>query len=245
MAHSPIHRFSSRITVLFVKLIIILLQLRLSTDVVLVVKSFTITTRINKHHFHHHHRTSTNLQAMKRPILDQIATTLFNLEQKRVQSSSIIDSKGRIGEPMEWSEKNSLPNLFSEYIASNTIGYRMKQFIADMIAGNDYDQQYIQNEIDNFITSDKVVLFSFTSCPFCRQAKDYFDENNITYNVMELDLLEGNKGNEIRAMLGKMTKRTSVPSIFINGNAIGGLNDGMPGLMPLVESGELETMLLL
>ena len=175
MAHSPIHRFLSIITFLFGNLIIILLQLRLSTDVVLVVTSFTITTRINKHHHHHHHhhRTSTNLQAMKRPILDQLATTLFNLEQKRVQSSSIIDSKGRIGEPMEWSEKNSLPNLFSEYIASNTIGYRMKQFIADMIAGNDYDQQCIQNEIDNFITSDKVVLFSFTSCPFCRQAKDF------------------------------------------------------------------------
>ena len=89
----------------------------------------------------------------------------------------------------------------------------------------------------------QVAMFSFTTCPFCRQAKDYFEENGIKYVSMELDELEGNKGNEIRASLGKMTKRTSVPAIFINGEEIGGLNDGMPGLMPLVESGELKKML--
>ena len=58
---------------------------------------------------------------------------------------------------------------------------------------------------------------------------------------MELDTID--EGNAIRAELGKLTKRTSVPSIFINGEAIGGLNDGMPGLLPLAKSGELEAML--
>ncbi len=86
-------------------------------------------------------------------------------------------------------------------------------------------------------------MYSFTSCPFCRQAKDYFDDNGIVYKVVELDELDGNQGNEIRATLGKFCKRTSVPSIFINGEAIGGLNDGMPGLMPLVESGKLMEMI--
>ena len=56
----------------------------------------------------------------------------------------------------------------------------------------------------------------------------------------------GYEGNEIRATLGKLTKHTSVPSIFVkNGQPIGGLNDGMlPSLLPLAKSGELETMML-
>ena len=94
-----------------------------------------------------------------------------------------------------------------------------------------------------FKKESTIAMFSFTSCPFCRQAKDYLDENNIKYVTMELDTLDGNEGNEIRATLGKLTKHTSVPSIFVNGQPIGGLNGGMPGLLPLAKSGVLDTML--
>merc|ERR1712238_254686 len=92
------------------------------------------------------------------------------------------------------------------------------------------------------IKAPAVAMFSLTTCPFCRRAKDYLDEQGIAYTVMELDELDGNEGNEIRAVLGKKTKRTSVPSIFIGGNYIGGCNDG-PGLLPLGESGELDKLL--
>lgn len=143
---------------------------------------------------------------------------------------------------MEWSEKDSMANKFSEIIATNSLGYQFKQFVADIIAG-EYDEGATQREIDSFVSKNKIAMYSFTTCPFCRQAKDYFDENGIKYTVIELDELEGNKGNEIRAALGKRIERTSVPSIFIKGTAIGGLNDGMPGLIPLAESGELQSML--
>jgi glutaredoxin 3 len=81
-------------------------------------------------------------------------------------------------------------------------------------------------------------MYSFSTCPFCRKAKDFLEDQNIAYSAIELDLLEDNRGNEIRAALGKMTKRTSVPSIFINGNYIGGCNDGNPGLLPLARDAE-------
>lgn len=207
--------------------------------------------------------TSTALNEMKRPILDQVASTLFNLEQSRVESSSVVDDKGRIGEPMEWSEKESLANRFSEIVASNDLGYMFKQSVADIVAG-EYDIEKTEEEIQEFISyggngsggglfgkilsnnysnTKKVVMYSFTTCPFCRQAKDYFNENGIEYTSIELDELEGNKGNEIRATLGKITRRTSVPSIFIKGENIGGLNDGTPGLLPLAQSGELAARL--
>lgn len=199
---------------------------------------------------------------MKRPILDRVASTLFNLEQSRVEASSEVDEKGRMGEPMEWSESSSMANQLSQ-IMSSDLGYTFKQFVADIVAG-EYDEEVTRNIISDFVSGTattttrntnpimnmfqktdptRVAMFSFTTCPFCRKAKDTLDELGINYSALELDELEGNQGNELRASLGKLTKRTSVPSIFINGKPIGGLNDGMPGLIPLIESGELDVML--
>jgi len=191
--------------------------------------------------YSYHESSSIRLYEMKRPILDRIASALFKLENSRVEASSEIDSKGRVGEPMEWAESTASANKVSEFIAKNPLGYRFKQFVADIIAG-DFDEKEIGTTMDTFIDSNTVAMFSFTTCPFCRRAKDYLDDNNIAYKSMELDDLEGNIGNEIRAMLGRRTQRTSVPSIFINGKNIGGCNDG-PGLLTLAESGELNDIL--
>ena len=40
-----------------------------------------------------------------------------------------------------------------------------------------------------------------------------------------------------------MTNRTSVPNVFIGGKSIGGCNDGDPGLVPLLEQGQLTELL--
>jgi len=174
---------------------------------------------------------------MKRPILDRLATFVFKLENDRVDKASVIDDRGRNGEPMEWAEENSFANKFSTIVASNDIGYRFKQSVADLVAG-DYDEASTKESIEDFISSTPVAMYSFTTCPFCRKAKDLLEEQNIPYSAIELDLLDGNKGNEIRAELGKITRRTSVPSIFIDGTYIGGCNDGNPGLLPLARDAE-------
>jgi glutaredoxin 3 len=184
-------------------------------------------------------RSTTALAEMKRPLLDQLASTLFQLETARVKASTEVDELGREGEPMEWSQANSLANRFSQVMAD--YGYGFKQFVADLVAG-DYDPQEVQEVVDRFVADNSVAVFSFTTCPFCRRAKDYLDTEGIAYAALELDELPGNKGNEIRAALGRLTRRTSVPSIFINGKYIGGCNDG-PGLLPLAETGELEKLL--
>ena len=85
-------------------------------------------------------------------------------------------------------------------------------------------------------------MYSFTTCPFCRKAKDTLEGRGIPYRTVELDELEGNIGNQIRAQLGRRTGRTSVPSIFVRGEFIGGCNDG-PGLIPLLENGEFDAMM--
>jgi len=212
---------------------------------------FGTATRSTNHHneISKDGRTSISLAEMKRPILDQIASTLFNLEMNRVESSSVVDEKDRVGEPMEWASNDSFANKFSKIIAGNDLGYKFKQWVADIVAG-EYDEEKIEAFTKDFIsnaetpaTGVSVAMFSFTTCPFCRGAKDYFDKEGIKYVSMELDELDGNIGNEVRSTLGKMTRRTSVPAIFVKGKAIGGLNDGTPGLMPMVESGELKRYL--
>jgi len=186
-------------------------------------------------------RSGTSLNDMKRPILDQIATFVFKLENDRVAASSIEDDKGRNGEPMEWAEENSFANQFSEMVSSNDIGYKFKQTVADLVAG-EYNREERSESINKFISDNPVAMYSFTTCPFCRKAKDYLDDNNIPYTAIELDELPGNEGNEIRAELGRKTKRTSVPSIFIGAEYVGGCNDG-PGLLPLARENKLGGLL--
>ena len=144
-------------------------------------------------------------------------------------------------EPMEWAEENSFANQFSAMVSSNDIGYKFKQTVADLVAG-EYDKEVRGESIKQFISETPVAMYSFTTCPFCRKAKDYLEEQSIPYTSIELDELPGNEGNEIRAELGRLTKRTSVPSIFIGGEYIGGCNDG-PGLLPLAREDKLNDML--
>ena len=155
--------------------------------------------------------------------------------------------------PTHVSTSTSRTTSTSTTSLSAGIGYTIKQGIVNLVAG-EYDEEGTQQKVKDFIQLSEskkgnmfskkestIAMFSFTTCPFCIKAKQYLDENDIKYVTMELDTID--EGNAIRAELGKLTKRTSVPSIFINGEAIGGLNDGMPGLLPLAKSGELEAML--
>lgn len=173
---------------------------------------------------------------MKRPILDRLATFVFRLENERVANASVEDDRGRSGEPMEWAEETSLANRLSIAVSANDLGYRFKQAVADLVAG-EYDGAATGAGIRGFVGENPVALYSFTTCPFCRKAKDYLEARAIPYAAIELDLLPGNEGNEIRAELGRLTRRTSVPSIFIGGDYIGGCNDG-PGLLPLAREND-------
>ena len=63
-------------------------------------------------------------------------------------------------------------------------------------------------------TTNKIVMFSFTIYPFWCSAKDYLNVKIITYETIELDEIDGNNGNIVRASSGKITGRISVPIVF-------------------------------
>lgn len=57
---------------------------------------------------------------------------------------------------------------------------------------------------------------------------------------MELDQVDD--GKALRAELGQLVGRTSVPAIWIANEFVGGCNDG-PGLLTLESKGQLDDML--
>eukprot|EP00241_Pyramimonas_parkeae_P011728 CAMPEP_0114261846 /NCGR_PEP_ID=MMETSP0058-20121206/21392_1 /TAXON_ID=36894 /ORGANISM="Pyramimonas parkeae, CCMP726" /LENGTH=221 /DNA_ID=CAMNT_0001377483 /DNA_START=77 /DNA_END=742 /DNA_ORIENTATION=+ len=116
-----------------------------------------------------------------------------------------------------------------------------KIWLAKKQAG-EYDVEEVQGMMAEQIEDNDVLVYSFSTCPFCKKAKAALEEENIEYTAYELDQM-GKEGYQIRAELAELTGRTSMPNIFIGGNSIGGCNDGTPGLMPLIASGELELLL--
>ncbi|CAG9817797.1 unnamed protein product [Phaedon cochleariae] len=89
----------------------------------------------------------------------------------------------------------------------------------------------------DFIKSDKIVIFSKTSCPYCKLAKEVFDKLNAKYT--EITLENRDDGEAIQSILGEMTGARTVPRVFVNGKCIGGGSD----VKALHQKGELQKMI--
>ncbi|XP_034035334.1 glutaredoxin 2 isoform X2 [Thalassophryne amazonica] len=94
--------------------------------------------------------------------------------------------------------------------------------------------QYVQE----VVSQNCVVIFSKSTCPYCKMAKNVFNEIGATYKVIELD--EHNDGRRLQEALAQMTGARTVPRVFINGNCIGGGSDTRQlhqhgKLVPLIE----------
>lgn len=154
------------------------------------------------------------------------------------------EEDGWTGEPTAWAESDSLAQRLSELTQQFAGGF--KQFAAEAVAG-EYDAAAVDASIDEAIGSTGgVTVFAFGSCPFCKKAKELLDGKGAAYTWVLLD--ERDDGAAVRAQLGRRTGRTSVPSVWIASNYVGGLNDGLddvrsPGLAPLDRRGELDAML--
>lgn len=118
-------------------------------------------------------------------------------------------------------------------------GEGAKLEVAKVLAG-DYDKAALRAKINEKVTAP-VVVFSQTSCPYCKKAKTLLEEVGAKYTVVEVDTL-GAEGYAMRAELADMTGRASVPNIFIGGKSVGGFTDG-PGLETLNKEGKLAGML--
>ncbi|CAO1625377.1 unnamed protein product [Parajaminaea phylloscopi] len=93
---------------------------------------------------------------------------------------------------------------------------------------------------EKLISEYTVAVFSKSYCPYCKQAKEILQAQELSADkvgILELDQIED--GADIQAYLGDKTSQRTVPNIFIKGQHIGGCSD----LVAAEKSGELKKLL--
>ena len=83
-----------------------------------------------------------------------------------------------------------------------------------------------EEEYAKILRKSPVVIFSKTTCPYSRRLKELFRENyefSPEYYIVEVDTHP--HGAALREYVGKVTERTTVPNVIINGVSRGGFDD--------------------
>ena len=139
---------------------------------------------------------------------------------------------------------DNITQRYQLFQKSRAEGYDFKQSTAIAIAG-EYDEDSVQKKIQEEISSAPVVMFTWEASPACKKAIKYLDIAGASYKVVRLDN-PWQEGNPIRAELGKMNRRSSVPAIFIGGQYVGGFdagNEKSPGILEMAFKGTLQERL--
>lgn len=125
-------------------------------------------------------------------------------------------------------------------------GAGITQILANVLAG-EYDEATVQAKIQEMINSAPMVMLTWERSPSCVNAIKAMDASGFEYSTIRLDD-PWDEGNPIRAEVGKMVGRSSVPMVFIGGEYVGGYDGGLatadaPGLVQLAFKGELQSKL--
>ena len=94
------------------------------------------------------------------------------------------------------------------------------------------------DEIKALVASNKAVIFSKSSCPYCDAAKRSFSAIGVKPHVVELDSFDGGKMGAWQDALKGLTGARSVPRVFVGGKFIGGGDD----TVALQQSGQLAAL---
>jgi len=92
-----------------------------------------------------------------------------------------------------------------------------------------------------------VVVYTYSLSPFSSETIQLLQRLNVEFEEISLGMewipgLLAPGGAEKRAALLEMTGQSSLPHIFIGGKPIGGLFNGRPGLVPLLEKDEFQKL---
>ncbi|CAN0101594.1 unnamed protein product [Lampetra planeri] len=94
-----------------------------------------------------------------------------------------------------------------------------------------------RTRVQGLVERVPVVLFSKSFCPFCEKVKGLFTELKVSYEALELDLIDD--GPLIQEVLLEMTGQKTVPNVFVNKTHVGGCDKTMQAY----QSGRLQQLL--
>ncbi|HSW35418.1 MAG TPA: glutaredoxin family protein [Candidatus Limnocylindrales bacterium] len=67
-----------------------------------------------------------------------------------------------------------------------------------------------------------VIVYSLSTCPWCRKTKQFLDGKNVQYEVVDVDLVQGDEQKQALAEVEKLTGKRSFPIILVNDIVIQG-----------------------
>lgn len=70
----------------------------------------------------------------------------------------------------------------------------------------------------------QVKLYALSTCPYCRMTRRYLDENNVEYDLTEVDLLEGKEKDDAAAEVRRISGGASFPVVVVGDEVIVGFN---------------------
>jgi glutaredoxin-like protein NrdH len=67
-------------------------------------------------------------------------------------------------------------------------------------------------------------VYALSTCPYCKMARKYLEENDVPFDVVEVDLLTGTEREEAVAQVKRLSGGTSFPVMEVDGEVIVGFN---------------------
>ena len=67
-----------------------------------------------------------------------------------------------------------------------------------------------------------VLLYSLSTCPWCKKTKQLLTEKKVTFECVEVDQISGDAQQNAVDEMKRLTGKTSFPVLVINGRAIQG-----------------------
>ena len=69
-----------------------------------------------------------------------------------------------------------------------------------------------------------VKVYALSTCPYCRMTRTYLDENDVEYDSIEVDLLEGDERTDAVDEVKRLSGGASFPVVVIGDEVIVGFN---------------------
>ncbi|MFA5312696.1 MAG: glutaredoxin family protein [Methanomassiliicoccales archaeon] len=76
---------------------------------------------------------------------------------------------------------------------------------------------------------EKVMMYTLSTCPWCRKTKQWFNERNVPFDYVDYDLASSEEKQKIKDRLAKEKMDLSFPIVYIGDACVQGYNPGKYG----------------
>jgi glutaredoxin-like protein NrdH len=70
----------------------------------------------------------------------------------------------------------------------------------------------------------KVKAYTLSTCPHCRMAKEFLNDNKVDFEYVDVDLLTGDKRTEVLREVFRLTGAYSFPVVVVGDAVVVGFN---------------------